>query len=374
LLLGTFLANTRRETAITYGFIGLLYLLIKAIPMVIDVSSIRMESDMTFWLNLLIGFLGLYMLVNTFIADSLDHQKELADTNRQLEQQWSEADEQYAIAAQQAAMMIRKNSEIKALNHDLLEGIRYARRIQNSMLVTKEHLLQRLSEALVFYKPKGVLSGDFYWFTEVEDYLFLAVVDCTGHGVPGALMTVMGNNLLHQIVGRDGIHLPSAILSSLDKRVVELLGQRASMNDVVHDGMDLALLRIHSSTGQIVFASAKRPLYAFHGQSGELTEYPASKQSIGGHRIESKNYTDVEIAFAPQDTFYLTSDGYTDQFGPKGKFLAKRFRKLLCDIHQQPMPEQHRLLNETLLRWKLQEPQTDDVLVFGFRLITPQPC
>jgi serine phosphatase RsbU (regulator of sigma subunit) len=374
LLLGTFLADTRRETALVYAFIALLYLAIKSIPMVVDVSQIRMESQFAFWVNLLIGALGLYMLVNTFISDGWKYQRELADTNRQLELKWTEADEEYAKAARQAAMLTRKNAEVRALSNDLLDGIRYARRIQNSMLVTKEQLHQHLTETLIFYKPKDVLSGDFYWFAEVEGHLFLAVADCTGHGVPGALMTVMGNNLLHQIVGRDEVVQPSAILAELDRRVVELLGQRNAANDVVNDGMDMALLRIDPRSGQMLFASAKRPLYAFHGGSGVLTEYPASKQSIGGHRTEGKSFTDVDIPLMPNDTFYLTSDGYTDQFGPQGKFMPKRFRQLLADVHQQPMPEQHRLLNETLLRWRLQEPQTDDVLVFGFRYMTPQPC
>jgi len=374
MLLGTFLADTRKETAMVYGFIAMLYLAIKSIPLVVDVSPIRMESDMAYWLNLLIGSLGLYAMVNTFIEDGWKYQRELADTNRQLEQQWAEADEEYATVAHQASLLSRKNAEARALNNDLLDGIRYARRIQNSMLVTKEQLHQHLQETLIFYKPKDVLSGDFYWFTEVDGYQFIAVADCTGHGVPGALMTVMGNNLLHQIVGRDEVLVPSAILAELDRRVVELLAQRNATNDVVNDGMDMALLRLDPHSGTMLFASAKRPLYAFHGADGDLTEYPASKLSIGGHRTEGKTYTDVEIAFSPNDTFYLTSDGFTDQFGPKGKFLPKRFRQLLADIHQQPMPEQHRVLNENLLRWRLQEPQTDDVLVFGFRSKISAPC
>jgi serine phosphatase RsbU (regulator of sigma subunit) len=152
------------------------------------------------------------------------------------------------------------------------------------------------------------------------------------------------------------------------------LAQRTTSADVVNDGMDMALVRIHRPTGQMLFSSAKRPLYAFHGDSGELTEYSASKQSIGGHRTEGKTFTDVEIPVSPHDTFYLTSDGFTDQFGPNGKFLPKRFRQLLRDIHRLPMPEQHRTLNETLLRWRLREPQTDDVLIFGFRSTAPMPC
>ncbi len=374
LLLGVFLADTRRETGLVYAFIALLYLLIKALPYMVDVSVIRHESQFAFWLNLLIGSFGIYAMVNTFISDGWKYQQELADSNRALELQWSEADEQRAMAARQTEMLSRKNVEMRALNNDLLDGIRYARRIQNSMLVTKEQLQVHLSDTLIFYKPKDVLSGDFYWFAEVEEYVFLAVADCTGHGVPGALMTVMGNNLLHQIVTRDGLLLPSEILSDLDRRVAHLLAQRTTSADVVNDGMDMGLLRMHRPSGRMLFSSAKRPLYVFHGADGELTEYPASRQSIGGHRLEEKTFLDVEVHCAPSDMLYMTSDGFTDQFGPKGKFMPKRFRQLLSDIHRQPMPEQHRLLNEALLRWRLSEPQTDDVLVFGFRCPAPLPC
>lgn len=374
LLLGMFLTESRRETVLTYGLVAAIYLINRALPHFVDMSGIRHESQFAYWLNLIIGAMGLYVMANTFISDGEKYQKELSETNADLGRQWAEADAQRAIADRQAEMLSRKNVEMRALNNDLLDGIRYARRIQNSMLVTKEQLQRHLGETLVFYKPKDVLSGDFYWFAETDEYLFVAVADCTGHGVPGALMTVMGNNLLHQIVTRDGILVPSSILSDLDRRVSELLTQRATSADVVNDGMDMGLLRIHSASGKVLFASAKRPLYHFHGNEGQLTEYPASKLSIGGHRTEGKTFIDVEVGCSPNDMLYLTSDGFTDQFGPTGKFLPKRFRQLLTEIHQNPIPEQHRILNETLLRWRLREPQTDDVLVFGFRSPAPMPC
>lgn len=336
--------------------------------MLVDVSQIRMGSELAYWLNLVIGSMGLYALVNVNISYGWKYQRELSDTNQLLEIKWTEADEEYATATRQAAMLARKNTEVGALNNDLLDGIRHAGRIQNAMLVTKEQLQQHLPETLIFYKPKDVLSGDFYWFAEMEGYLFLAIADCTGHGVPGAMMTVLGNNLLQQIVGRDGVTSPAAILAELDRRIVDLLGQRNATGDVVNDGMDMALIRIDRGMDAITFASAKRPLFAFHGTGGDLTEYSASRLSIGGHFSEGRLFTEIIIPFAKGDTFYLTSDGFTDQFGPHGKFLPKRFRQLLRDIYRKPMSEQHRLLNETLLRWRITEPQTDDILVFGLRL------
>jgi serine phosphatase RsbU (regulator of sigma subunit) len=367
LLLGVFLSESKKETVLTYCLVSSIYLINKMIPDFVDVSGVRHESLFAFWLNLLIGSVGIYVMVDTFIADGWKYQKQLTTTNTELGLQWAEADAQRAKATEQAEMLEQKNKELSLLNSDLLDGIRYARRIQQSMLVTKEHLQLHLTETLIFYKPKDLLSGDFYWSSEVDGHLFLAVADCTGHGVPGALMTVMGNNLLHQIVIRDEVRRPSEILWHLDRRISELLTQRTSSTDVVNDGMDMGLLRINCATGNMLFSSAKRPLYAFHAESGELTEYAASKLSVGGHRTDGKNFSDVEIACSPNDMLYLTTDGFTDQFGPKGKFLPKRFRALLTEIHLLPMPEQHRRLNETLLRWRMQEPQTDDVLVFGFR-------
>lgn len=374
LLLGVFLSDSRKETVLVYGFVVCVFMLIRTVPSMFVRGPIVHESEFAFWFNLIIGVLGMYAMVNTFIADGWKYERQLTDANAELEKQWAEAEEQRSTAIRQSEMMARTNAEMKALNNDLLDGIRYARRIQNSMLVPKEKIQELLPEMLLYYKPKDVLSGDFYWFAESDEFLFVAAADCTGHGVPGALMTVMGNNLLHQIVTRDGILLPSTILSELDRRVTELLTQRITAADVVNDGMDMVLVRIHRPTGRMLFSSAKRPLYAFHGNSGELTEYPASKQSIGGHRTEGKSFTDVEIPASPNDTFYMTSDGFTDQFGPEGKFLPKRFRQLLRDIHRLPMPEQHRALNETLLRWRLREPQTDDVLIFGFRTTGSMPC
>lgn len=374
LLLGVFLAESRWETVLVYAFTALMFVFINMVPGFVDVSAIRPESQFAYWLNMIIGAVGMYMLLNMFISDAWKFQQQLASTNRELEEQWSEADRQRETAASQAEMLSRTSLELRTLNNNLLEGIRYARRIQNSMLVKKEMLHLHLSDTLLFYKPKDVLSGDFYWFARKDGFLFVAVADCTGHGVPGALMTVMGNNLLHQIVSRDGILAPAEILTELDRRLTVLLAQRRSAADVVNDGMDMGLVRIDRGSGQAVFASAKRPLYLFDAATGALTEYPASKLSIGGHRTESKAFVQSEVTCSAGDMLYLTSDGFTDQFGPTGKFLPKRFRQVLADIHPLPMPEQHRVLNETLLRWRKQEPQTDDVLVFGFRIPAPVPC
>lgn len=368
MLLGIFLAESRREALLVFLSAILIYLFHYVTPYLISVEDIPKESAIGRWINLTVGSFTVVVIVEIFKSDGRRYEELLSRSNLQLKQKRAEADEQRAITQRQAQKLAARNAEVITVNRDIQDSIRYARRIQTSMLLTKAQLRHRLPDSLVFFKPKDVLSGDFYWFTEADGYLFVAVADCTGHGVPGAMMTVLGNNLLHQIVGRDNLLSPAAILTELDSRITGLLGQGANSTDAVRDGMDMALIRIDRGAQTILFASAKRPMYAFHGTGGELTEYPAWRQSIGGHMSDEKRFIEQGIPFRKGDIFYLTSDGFVDQFGPKRKFLAKRFRPLLREINRKPMAEQHRLLNETLLRWKVTEPQTDDILVFGFRL------
>ncbi|MCF8256515.1 MAG: serine/threonine-protein phosphatase [Flavobacteriales bacterium] len=368
MLLGLFLADSRKESVAVFIVAIMIFLVKWSIPSFINVDAIPHESLVGHWVNLTVGSIALVMIVDMFKTDGHRFEELLSNSNAQLELKRAEADAQLSIMQRRSQKLSAKNAEAIAVNRDIQDSIRYARRIQTSMLLTKEQLRHRLPDSLLFYRPKDVLSGDFYWFAEVDGFLFLAIADCTGHGVPGAMMTVMGNNLLHQIIGRDNILGPAAILMELDRHIVGLLGQRNAPGDVVNDGMDMALIRIDRGVNVITFASAKRPLFAFHGTGGDLTEYPASRQSIGGQFSVAKSFPEMVIPFASGDTLYLTSDGYADQFGPKGKFLSKRFRRLLQDMHRKSMSEQHRLLNETLLRWKVTEPQTDDILVFGLKL------
>jgi len=366
MLLGFFLAESRKESVGIFISAILIYLIHYFTPYFIDVSDIPHESVVGRWINLTVGSVTLVMIVESFKTDGRKYEELLSISNAQLAQKRAEAEAQRTITQRQAQKLAAKNADVVTVNRDIQDSIRYARRIQTSMLLSKEQLRLRLPESLLFFKPKDVLSGDFYWFSEVDGYLFLAVADCTGHGVPGAMMTVMGNNLLQQIVTRDNILSPANILTELDKRIMQLLGQGANTDNKVNDGMDIALIRVDRGANKLTFSAAHRPMYAFHGTGGEITEYTGSRRSIGGQSPEG--FTDLDIPFAENDIFYLTTDGFVDQFGPRGKFLPKRFRQLLREINRKPMAEQHRLLNETLLRWRVTEPQTDDILVFGLRL------
>lgn len=368
LLLGVFLADNKRQSVITAIGVAVLFLIIQFIPSWFDVSGVRMESTVSYWVNMFYGGLGIYFIIDTFKADSLIYEKELSQANIDLEIKRVETEVQKSTLEKTADALEAKNQELSTFNAQMQDSIRYAKRIQTAMLPTKEQLRQHLPELMLFFKPKDILSGDFYWFFETEGVIFLAVADCTGHGVPGAIMTVLGNNLLHQAVDRDGLRSPAAILTELDRRVREMLSQRSEAGRVINDGMDMALVRLDRTKGQVIFAGAGRPLIVFHGTGSELSVYPGSRLYIGGAEKDNRQFGEVEISVNQGDMLYLFSDGITDQLGPQGKYLTKRFKDLLKHIHRRPLPEQHRMLNEAFLRWKLTQPQTDDILIAGVKV------
>jgi serine phosphatase RsbU (regulator of sigma subunit) len=222
------------------------------------------------------------------------------------------------------------------------------------------------SNSFIFYKPKAVVCGDFYWFGQNGDEAIIAALDCTGHGVPGALMTVIGNSLLNQIVNSTGITSPSNILTQLDKKLHETLKQHG--NIVTNDGMDAAVCRYKLSKNEITFAGAKRPLYLF--KKGELIEIKGDKSPIGsfGHDLQ-KRFSEHKITVNKGDTLYMFSDGLQDQFGGQDgkKFMIKRFRDILMEIQNLSMAEQGQRIEKELLEWQSGYEQTDDMLLIGIR-------
>ncbi|EAY31066.1 tetratricopeptide repeat protein [Microscilla marina] len=274
-----------------------------------------------------------------------------------------------------------KNVELKQLydeiehkNQAITDSIEYARRIQNAMLPLHSDFLTYQEYAFIFYKPRDIVSGDFYWFTSIPhpdnaslELIFIAAVDCTGHGVPGAFMSMIGHNLLNNVVKQRKIYAPENILTSLHLGVKKALKQDQNDNQ---DGMDLALVVIDELEECIHFAGANNPLV--YVQNGELHRIKGNKQGIGGgkHR-PTKKFDRHTVSF--KDTpgmFYIFSDGYQDQFGgaDNKKFMKPRFRQLLFDIHHLPLIEQRQQLVDTLEDWMGNEPQIDDILVMGLKL------
>lgn len=280
--------------------------------------------------------------------------------------------------ARENEMYRLQNIELAKVNQELghaleliNDSLNYARRIQNIILPAYQELKQCFCDAFVFYRPRDIVSGDFYWLHREGNMIYLAVVDCTGHGVPGAFMSLLGYSLLNHIIKEKHLKRPSEILMALDESLMEVLRQRDDLSDI-HDGMDVALLAIDLDTRMIHYAGANEPLYAFHSQT--LIEYEPARFPLGGStRIYGhKEFPSHSIRYHADDTLYLFSDGFKDQFGlmndQKRKYSSKRFRDLLKHICNQPMEDQSLLVEREFMAWKGALRQTDDVLVIGIRL------
>ena len=254
------------------------------------------------------------------------------------------------------------------------ESLNYARRIQYAILPNVGLLQNDFPESFVFYKPLQVVSGDFYWFTEEGGYYVIAAVDCTGHGVPGAFMSVLGSNLLNYVVKELKILEPSALLETLDKSVREAL-QRETEGQKLQDGMELALIIVDKENKKLHFAGAGRPLVLI--RNGELIYTKGTFRPIGGDQIVERTTPFQVHTFDIQqnDIVYLYSDGITDQFGGEPsfkkarKFSQRKFKNLLLQISPQPMAKQGQIIEQTIENWRknLNEEQTDDLMVIGIK-------
>ncbi len=259
-----------------------------------------------------------------------------------------------------------RTHELQEKNRDILSSIQYAKRIQEAILPPLEEISKYFPESFVLYKPKDIVSGDFYWFGVKNNKSIIASVDCTGHGVPGAFMSMIGHNLLHQIVNKESVVDPGMILRKLDKGVVKALKQ----NEIdTKDGMDLALISYDKENALVEYSGAYRPLYLYRNK--ELTKIDANKFPIGGGKqyVDVKDFTTHKIEIKKDDVIYLFSDGYADQFGgEKGKkMMTKRFQEILTIALDLPMKEQQEFLHSEFLKWKGNVEQIDDILVIGIK-------
>jgi serine phosphatase RsbU (regulator of sigma subunit) len=263
--------------------------------------------------------------------------------------------------------VFEKSSKLELAYREIRDSITYAKRIQESILPSEEIISKVFTNSFIFYRPKDIVCGDFYWFAQKGDEVILAAIDCTGHGVPGALMTVIGNSLLNQIVSTSNSTDPAVILNQLDKKLMETFQQHGHASNT-NDGMDAAIFRYRINKKEITFAGAKRPLYIF--KNGELIEVKGNKSPIGsfGHDLD-KLFTSHKLTVNKNDTVYLFSDGVQDQFGGEGgkKFMIKRFRELLEEIQPLSMPEQAMKVNQEMDKWQGKFEQTDDMLLIGVR-------
>ncbi len=259
-------------------------------------------------------------------------------------------------------------TELEKKNKDITSSIEYAQRIQEAILPSEKLIGKGFLQHFVMYVPKDIVSGDFYWFAEKNEHALIAAVDCTGHGVPGAFMSIIGYSNLNQIVIEQGITQPDVILNKLDQEVAEVLKQKEE-NSQSRDGMDVALCSLNIYEKTLSYAGAYRPLILI--RNGELIEFKGNAFPIGGNfkYKKAKIFTKHDLKLQEGDTLYIYSDGYPDQFGgPENrKFTTKRFKKLLLEIQDQNLDEQKNTLQQVFLDWKSTYKQMDDILIIGLR-------
>ena len=285
------------------------------------------------------------------ITEQKEARQQIEDSIELIKYQKQQLEEQYNF-------VIKQNMEI-------VESMNYARRIQNALLPSDETIKELINEYFILFKPKEIVSGDFYWITRKNNKIMIAAADCTGHGVPGAFMSMLAIAFLNEITNNISDISPANVLNELRKHIIHTLKQDTQKITTM-DGLDIALCVIDTDNHEIQFAGANNPLYVVH--NSELIEYRSDKMPIG-YALEYHEFTNKTIELVRGDTFYIFSDGYMDQFGGEKnkKFKPQRFQNLIKEIHDKPMEEQREILYMTLEEWKGDQDQVDDIIIIGFR-------
>lgn len=269
----------------------------------------------------------------------------------------------------QSSVLESTMEEISEKNRQVQDSIRYAERIQHSMIFNQEQELPGYLDYYTIYRPRDIVSGDFYWVTEVGDTLFVAVADCTGHGVPGAFMSLIGHGHLSSLVQVEKLKDPAEILRQLHLRIRRSLHQER-ISDVAYDGMEIGLCSIDRRANTLCFSGAKRPLIVLR-EDGTLDSYKGDRAPIGGRQRErDRVFTQLDLSLDHGVTYYLFSDGWTDQCDPQQrKFGTKRLREMLSHVAPLNLPDQRKFLESALDLFQKDAPQRDDIALLAFRIL-----
>ncbi len=324
-------------------------------------------------INVAIGIVLVILIVIAVISFRAKNQKQKANNqlriqNEEIRQQREEIETQAERLKMINTDVIRKNQLIEEKNKNITDSINYAKRIQTALLPFPQKIGKELEDFFIYYNPKDIVSGDFYWFSESKDKVVIAVADCTGHGIPGAFMSFIGHDMLNHIVNFKGITQPSEILKQLKLSVIHILRQEQSDN---RDGMDISICVWDKKDNKVYFSGANHSL--IYIQNKQLYQIRGNKTTVGlDDRKNIKDFDIHEINLVGDTCFYLFSDGYVDQFGgdKDRKFMIKNFRELLSTIHMKKMDTQGIIIRETIEEWMENKEQVDDMLVWGFRIFT----
>ncbi len=280
--------------------------------------------------------------------------------------------------SKQNEKILEANEELTVLNeaiskqkNEILDSITYAKKIQAAMLPPEQYFHEILNDAFILFKPRDIVSGDFFWIKQVKQYVILAAADCTGHGVPGAFMSMLGMSYLNEIVLRREVTQANQVLNELRRQIRNSLRQHGEAEES-KDGIDMALCVIDEKNKTLQYSGANIPLYLIRDKNGapELTEFKADKMPLGYYQGTFKTFAKKDIQLEYGDVLYLFSDGFVDQKGGKDnkKFMSRKFKNLLLRIHEEPMRDQKNILEKTLADWMGDNSQIDDILIIGVRV------
>ena len=327
----------------------------------------------TLWFILFEVFGGLALIYGTFkyrerqlIKEKRILEAKVKVRTREIEDQKVEIEAQRDEISELKSYVEEQHDQIFLQNKEITDSIEYAKRIQQAVLPGKRTLEKTLPEHFILFKPRDIVSGDFYWVEKKEDLIVVCAADCTGHGVPGAFMSLLGLTFFNEIVNHEGVLKASEILNRLRSNIIRSMSHKDE-DDQAKDGMDLSLVVIDRQLDMLEFSGAYNPMLLV--RKGELIEYKGDKMPVGMHVIKEKSFTNHKIQIVEGDMIYLYSDGYPDQFGGErgGKYKARPFKNFLLGISEEPVKKQAALLDKELKEWMGEEPQVDDILVIGIR-------
>jgi len=343
-------------------------------------AVVRVEINAPFWYSaifwVLVGIVG--AALGGLIAMLLNRRKnmrmqrlneeleaEVLRRTQKIQEQNAEIKAQNDEILDQNKKIAEQNKQISKQHEEITDSIRYASRIQSAVLPSVDILTKHLAGAFIFFNPRDIVSGDFYWFDKIEDEIFIAAADCTGHGVPGGFLSMLGISFLNEIVSEKTIRT-GEILDKLRDKVIKSLNQ--SKDSDAKDGMDIAFVKINTTTLQMEFAGANNLIFLI--RDGVLDQIKPDRMPVGYHREAKKHFTTNEIKLQKGDLIYLFSDGYVDQFSEatKRKFSKARLQELLLEIRNLKMDDQLQIVEAMFHKWKGEYIQIDDILIIGLKV------
>jgi len=331
----------------------------------IELKNEKLKRNMAVALGSLMILVAISILFG--LISSRKKNQKLAESKKQIEKINTDLETKNTEVLKQNEKILQQKDIIEQKNQSITDSIQYASRIQTAVLPPIDFISEWGIENFILYMPKDIVSGDFYWGLKKDDKIIVAAGDCTGHGVPGAFMSMLGHAFLDEIVNTTRVENAAIILNTLRDEIINTLKQKGMAGEA-HDGMDISIFILDRKTGIMDFAGANNPLYLI--RDGKLTKIPGDRMPIGLHVTTMTPFTNQSIQTVKGDRLYIFSDGYADQFGgPKGrKYMYKPFQDLVLRNHDKPMDNQKEILQNTFINWKGDREQVDDVLVIGVRL------